>query len=370
MANQRHPELEGYESHQLYTFELKNKRKKQRDRLMWVVSGMVLGIGIGVASHIAVPYIVQSTPQSSRPAPSKLNEFQRGIEKAMGAAEETQRAEYREDWVTVAMLWQGAIAHMEAVPSSDSNYGLARQKVEEYGRNLQYAQSNVETREAIQPTASSFWTLGSDRVTVIALQGTPSRVVRYDALCREVMYFGGSRVELSHGQVSSYDNVDNNLKILLTDNASSLITQGDRTFWTIGSSREDVFRIEGPPTRISDYESLNRETLHYGDSSVEIEDDIVIGYQNRDRTFQVASASISAPIAGQASAAGTGSEPQFWSLGVSRDELLRIQQETPTRISRNNNRCEEQIAYGSSSVELKHGVVTGYDNSGRNLRVR
>jgi hypothetical protein len=370
MAKRRHPEIEGYESHQLYTFELKNHRKKRRDRLMWIVSGMLLGIGIGIASPLAWPYVARHISQSPRQQQTVLTEFQQGTEKAMRAAEETQRAEFREDWITVAMLWQGAIAHMESVPSSDPNHELAYQKIEEYERNLQYAQSNVETRESIQPDITSYWTLGSDRGTVISLQGTPSRVMRYDALCQEVMYFGSSRVELLNGQVSSYDNNDGNLKVLLTDPASSLITWGDRNFWTIGSSREDVFRIEGPPTRISDYESMNRETLHYGNNYVDIENGRVVGYQNRDRTFQVALAGTRPQFQAESEVSAISNQQPFWSLGSSRDELLKIQQDTPTYVSRNNNSCTEKISYGSSSVELRHGVVTGYDNLGNNLRVR
>lgn len=370
MANRRHPELEGYESRQLYTFELKTQRKKWRDRMGWITSGLVLGISLGVGGHFIWLYLSQQMSGLTQAEQRELTEFRQGTEKAMRAAEETQRAEFREDWVTVAMLWQGAIAHMQAVSSSDPNYALAQEKVQEYSRNLQYAQSNVETRQAIQPETLSHWTLGTDRGTVLALEGTPSRVMRYDTLCREVMYFGNNRVELKHGQVSSYDNIDGSLNVLPTEFVSSVITRGDRSFWTIGSSREDVFRIEGPPTRISGYESIGRETLYYGDNFIEIEDGLVTGYQNGDRTFQVAIAGTDSQLPGEASEGNQNVEQQFWSLGASRDELLRIQQGTPTHVSRNRDSCEEKISYGASTVELRHGVVTGYNNSGNNLRIR
>ena len=372
MAKRQHPELEGYEFQNLYTFELKSQGKKRRDRLAWTLSGVFLGVGLGIGCYIAVPYLIEKSPltsQSNQPEPSP---FQTGTSKAMRAAQETQRAEFKEDWVEVAMLWQGAIDHMGSVPSSDPNYAVAQQKIGEYERNLKYAHSNIETREALNPNADEFWTLGSDRSTLVAIEGTPSRVKRYDALCQEVMYYGNSRVELLHGKVDRYDNVDDNLSVLLTNvNPSNLISEGDRSFWTLGSAREDVFRIEGPPTRISGYESLSKEILDYDDGFIEIENGVVTGYQNNSNSFQVAIAGVTQRSSDARSSNTQSSESdQFWALGTTRDRLLMIQQDTPTQISRDDSRCEEMIYYGTSSVELTHGVVTGYNNVAKNLRVQ
>ncbi len=365
MPKYRHPELEGSESQTLYTFELKSRRKTRLVRLCWVLLGLVIGMGGTAATYIALTTqwtdVISSIDiplQTNRDSGQK---YQEGLSKAMSAAELTQSAEFKEDWVRVAMLWQEAITHMDNVPANNNEGAVAQQKVGEYQRNLQYAQSNVQTRPSRNPNVQEFWIPGTDRSVVIDIQGTPSRVIRYDTFCQEILYYGDSRVELQHGQVSEYDNVGNNLKVV-GDATTASIFQGDRSFWTLGSLKEEVFRFQGAPDRIINYETIGKEMLYYGNSSIELEDGSVVGYRNEDRNLKVA---IPTP-----SIDSSENVSPSWSLGASRAEVLNTQQQTPTQVTRNNAACKETLAFGDSSVELKHGIVTGYDNISRNLRVR
>lgn len=359
MPKRQHPELEGYESQPLYTFELKNQRKTRRDRLLLVSFGLLVGLGVGIGFHFLEPGTWKIGPVSLKAAsPPTDEQFQQGFRNAMRAAELTQIAEYREEWVTVAMLWQTAITHMEAVQKSSSQYETAQQKVTEYQRNLQYAQSNVQTRKSSTPQVRQFWTLGSDREMVIAVQGAPTQVLRYDSLCQEVLRYDRSQIKLQHGYVLEYDNLDNNLKVLV-DGTTALSTQGTGNTWTIGSTREEIFRFQGAPTRINGYEASGSETLYYGNSFIELNDGRAAGYHDIDNNLNVTMAQPS-----------TNAEVPTWTLGSSRAEVLRAQNQAPSNVNRKNNVCEEIFYYGESSVSLKHGLVTGYSNTGNNLNVR
>jgi hypothetical protein len=371
MKKRQHPEVDGHDVNSLYTFEFKKRGQTLRDRLIWASGGLVLGVGIAIGAYFALPVVEGRSPlrplTDTAPSPDADNDaFEHGIQNAMKAAQDTQSAESKEEWISVAMLWQHAISAMQQVPSSNTNYAVAQQKVSEYQRNLDYAQSNVQTRASDGLNTVEFWSLGSSRSMVMRVQGTPSRIARYDALCKETLYYGGSSVELTNGQVSQYNDSSSNLKVLLTAEPSQIIVQGDRLFWTLGSSKDDVLSIEGAPTRINSYEFIEKELYHYDDAWVEFEKNIVTGYSNiRDR-LQVAIDRTSSS-AQQMPSTQTNST---WSLGSNRDDVLRIQQMVPTKVSRNQANCEEIVYYGESQVEFTNGLVSGYDNAENTLRVR
>lgn len=362
MRKRRYPELDGTGSQRNYIVEFSSRSRTRRYSTYWMTAGILLGLGLGVGSYLFFPsWWQRSLPVVNAPPATVSDDFQHGINQAMSAAELTQSAEFKEDWMTVAFLWEDAIARMNAVPPSSANYAIAQQKAGEYERNLAYAQTNVQTRPASDPEAPrQFWSVGSDRSLVVEIQGIPSQVIRYDTLCREVLYFGDSRVELENGRVSRYDNLDDNLKVLAS--AGRGTAKADRGHWSIGSSREDVFRFQGTPTRMSGYQALGKEMLYYGNSFIELEQGQVVGYRNSDRNLRVTLPTTTAK--------DSPSQSNFWTLGANRAEVLQAQQAIPTQINRNDATCEEVLSYGSSTVNLKHGIVTGYDNADQNLRVR
>ncbi|MEB3210388.1 MAG: hypothetical protein VKL39_03510 [Leptolyngbyaceae bacterium] len=366
MNKRQHPEVEGHDVRSLYTFELKKRGQHLRDRLLWAGGGLLLGLSLAAGVYLGLSSVWERSPLSVESSNVNPDSFQHGLETAMQAAQETQSAESREEWILVAMFWQRAIDYMQEVSSSDTNYATAAQKVQEYQRNLEYAQSNISTRESDGSKTKDFWSLGSSRAMVITAQGTPTRVERYDALCKEKLYYGDSFVELVNGQVSRYDDISKNLSVLATSGPSHVIAKGDRLFWTLGSSTSDVLAIEGPPTSMESYESIGEEFYYYGDARVEFKEGIVTGYFNSENALSVA---ISGSPSDSAQSQSDG-QANWWSLGSNREDVLRIQQTSPTQVSHNRASCEEMIYYGASRVELKNGVVSGYDNIGNTLRVR
>lgn len=289
--------------------------------------------------------------------------FRIAVNKAMTAAELTQTATFREDWHTVATLWHDAVTMMQAVPMHNQSYDLAQSKAEEYQSNLSYAQGNSITRPA-KVSSASIWSTNSSRELVTTIQGPPSRSLMLDTQCKEILYYGNSQIELVHGIVNQYNNVDNNLNVsFLEQVVAQQLTEG--AAWTLGSPKEHVYATEGTPERVNRYDSLDMEVLYYGDDIVELREELVVAYSNYSQTLNVSVA----PILETAQAAPQDSPDLSWSIGDRRRDVFQAQ-DTPTQIQRRDSFCEEVIHYGTSTVNLNNGIVVGYDNAGSNLRVR
>lgn len=362
MPQPRHPELDGDTPQTLYSFELKRPGQTLKERLAAGLFGVALGLGGATAFFVWPDLATWPQPQRwlQRAAPSAPDPqtWRQGLDYAMAAAELTQAANFREEWVEVVLLWQQAISQMKAIASTDPNYATAQQKIGEYNRNLQYAQSNVETRSSRSPARQNYWTLGSDRDWVLALQGAPSQAFRYDGSCRELLRYGSSVVELHNGYVKQYSNLEGNLRVL-ADVPVVQSTQGSRDRWGVGAAKAKVLELQGVPTRIERYASDRRVTLYYGNSSVLIEDDHAIGYLNIDQNLRVSTDIL-----------GASAAEDFWTLGSSRSQVLQAQAQPPRGISRNDNSCEEVLYFGNSEVMLRQGFVAGYKNDTQTLRVR
>jgi hypothetical protein len=361
MAKHHHPELEGQESQPLYSFQLKKRGQAAREKVGWTIVGLLTGLGIAIAGSLLWPQGQPSIRSLAKsPVGAEEDTFKQGVNHAMQAAELTQSAEFREDWASVALQWQYAINHMQSVPKDHADHAVAQQKLAEYDRNLQYAQSNVTTRAARQPATPDYWTVGSNRELVVALQGVPQRISQYPNSCSETWHYGHSLVELHNGYVTQYDDFDSHLKVLETDHVAQSI-QPPPGYWSLGSSRDEVAQIQGTPNRTGGSASATLSTLYYGDSSVFLEDERVIGYLNVDGNLK-----ISTEMVPGASPPSLG---QSWSLGSTRVAVLTIQPQMPAAVSRNDATCEEIYSFGNSEVIFRQGLVSGYHNRDQNLRV-
>ena len=356
---QSHPELGQQDHESLYSFQLKNRHQILREKLTWIITGL----GLGIAVTAGVIYFAPLTPLSrqdwSSTQSSTDNPFGQGLDYGMRAAELTQSAELKEDWIEVAMLWQNAIDRLKAIPSTSAEHAQAQQKIAEYGRNLKYAESNITTRPSGQPSKTNYWTLGSDRELVLSTQGAPNQIRQVSASCYETLHYANSVVELENGYVKSYDNFDNNLKVLEVGE-TALSTRNDNRHWSLGSTKDTVIQLQGTPDRSKDFESERFTTLYYGTSFVLFDQDRVIGYMNHDNNLNVST--VPALLSSEA--------PQAWSLGSTRLEVLQAQEQTPQAVSRRDDSCEEIFHFGNSEVYFKQGLVTGYRNVDRNLKLR
>ncbi len=113
-----------------------------------------------------------------------------------------------------------------------------------------------------------WFTRGSHQDDVLRLQGTPTRIRRYEASGYETWSYGLSSVDISSRtrQVLEWSNHGGNLKVRLLPGDSGT----DTSWFTRGSHQDDVLRLQGTPTRIRRYEASGYETWSYGLSSVDI----------------------------------------------------------------------------------------------------
>lgn len=363
MIKRRHPELEGYESHTLYTIELKRHGQTRRDRIAWTLFGLSVGLGLAIGGYALAQLPGDWAWLSSEVSsdPPAADSFRQGTVEAMNAAELTQSAESSEEWIQVAILWEQAITQMRSTPQAHPNHALAQEKIAEYERNLKYAQSNVSTRAAANPDQPVHWTIGSDRARVISVQGVPTQIIRYEHSCQETLRYGNSIVELKNGYVRKYDNFDNNLKVIAGDQTVLSTQPQDNGSWSLGASEAELFRVQGTPTQTSEYTAGEISTFYYGDSSVTLENGRVVSYFNVDRNLKVSLQ----PVMPASQASNLP-----WSLGSSRSEVLLAQQATPTHVSRNDSLCEEVFHFDDSEVSFSQGIVSGYKNVSKNLQVR
>ncbi|GAB3026615.1 J domain-containing protein [Spirosoma pulveris] len=127
-----------------------------------------------------------------------------------------------------------------------------------------------------------YFTIGSTKDHVLELQGTPTAINKYEPLNKEVWKYGLNSITFNHGLVQEYSNFNNLLKVQLYTTF-----QSDVNYFTLGSSKEHVLRLQGTPTAINKYEPLNKEVWKYGLNSITFEFNRVSEYNNFNRILKV-----------------------------------------------------------------------------------
>ncbi len=119
--------------------------------------------------------------------------------------------------------------------------------------------SRPRTNTPRNPTG--YFAIGSTRDEVAQVQGNPPRTTFNRRLARETWYYGRSKVEFSmaSGLCQNWYNLGGNLRVQARQGSN--ITSSD--FFTFGSHKDDVARLQGSPQRIEINRSLDRETWTY-----------------------------------------------------------------------------------------------------------
>ena len=239
-----------------------------------------------------------------------------------------------------------ALARVPAVPPASSNTS----------RNIA---SRLQHKDS-DGVESEYFTRGSHRDDVLRLQGTPDSVNRYEALGHEVWSYGGSTVTIStrDGRVRQWSNRRGNLRARLEAGSNSTGAE----YFTRGSHRDDVLRLQGTPDSINRYEALGHEVWSYGGSTVTIStrDGRVGQWSNRRGNLRARL---------EAGSNSTGAE--YFTRGSHRDDVLRLQG-TPDSINRYEALGHEVWSYGGSTVTIstRDGRVGQWSNRRGNLRAR
>lgn len=148
--------------------------------------------------------------------------------------------------------------------------------------NLQVIQPNDLPEVVTIP--DGFWSLGSTREAVLAVQGTPSQFIRYDSLKQDMLYYGSSLVEFENDIVTGYNNADGNLDVVVIPSGVNL---PEATAWTLNSTQEEILLIQGTPTRIERDPSVCRERFYYDKSIIEFNNGALASYHNYGNNLKV-----------------------------------------------------------------------------------
>lgn len=116
-------------------------------------------------------------------------------------------------------------------------------------------------------------------------------------------------------------------------------------FFTLGSSKLEVFAAQGPP------DSFSSNLFRYGNSNVYFEDGIVIGWDNKSPRLKV-------KLKPATRAGG-----RTFTVGSTKDEVLSAEG-TPDSLS------EDEFTYGDATIHFKDGKVTSWFDPGSRLKVR
>jgi hypothetical protein len=186
---------------------------------------------------------------------------------------------------------------------------------------------------------SELISMGSTQEDVLRIQGPP-QVVR-----GQTWVYGVSELGFKEGRVVRYNNFDGSLRVRVLPSRG--MPSPPPSFYTIGSSADDVLAVQGTPTRMDG----NRWT--YGFSEIRFKDGKVEEYDNFFGDLKVQLSSRQTASAGQAMG--------FFTVGSTADEVLAVQG-TPTSIRGN------LWYYQMSSVLFRKGKVHYVFNSSGNLR--
>lgn len=334
--------------------------KVTRRRSLPFLPAAILCLAIGTA--IGITTLKDFNLPTLQASPSQSDAFRWAVNRAMSASEITQVAQTEDEWLTVVAWWQESVELMQSVAYVSKDRKVAQEKVQEYKQKLAYAKRQSQAKGLPSNATQHLWTKGSRKADVLRIQGEPTNAVRYDALCQEVLTYGSSTVELNNSIVVSFEDIDRNLKT--AKESMPTTAKSDRFSWTLGSTKEEVFKVQGTPARVERYDAPNKEILHYGDSTIQITDNRVTSYANLSGNLRVAMTPLPSP-----ESSGQVNPSSSWSLGADRNEIFRVQG-TPTQVNIEGSTCQEQLKYGESVVELQNGVVAGYDNVSGNLSVQ
>ncbi len=210
---------------------------------------------------------------------------------------------------------------------------------------------------SIQLLGQNYFTIGSHSSVVIKVQGKPDEINKYSSLGYEVWNYGYSDIKISTstGKVLEWDNEGNlKAKLIVGNNTTSL------AYFTRGSHKDDVIRLQGTPDQISKYSSLGYEVWNYGYSDIKISTSTgkVLEWDNEGN------------LKAKLTVGNNTTSLAYFTRGSHKDDVIRLQG-TPDQISKYSSLGYEIWDYGYSEVKISlfTNKVTSFDNEG-NLKTQ
>ena len=179
-----------------------------------------------------------------------------------------------------------------------------------------------------------YFTVGSTKDEVVAVQGTPNSLSQWS------FGYGGSSVGFENDRVIKwYSSPRNPLKVRIVPARDT----PNKDYFTVGSTKDEVVAVQGTPN------SLSQWSFGYGGSSVGFENDRVIKWYSSPRN----------PLKVRIVPARDTPNKDYFTVGSTKDEVVAVQG-TPNSLS------QWSFGYGGSSVSFKNDRVIRWYSSPRN----
>jgi hypothetical protein len=188
----------------------------------------------------------------------------------------------------------------------------------------------------VLPPRQIFFGKGSTKEEVIAAQGRP------DSATDKLFRYGTSDVHFEDGKVISWRNGFPRLKVKM----AAALNLGGRTYFTVGSTKDQVIDAQGTPDAFTD------TSFTYGTSKVYFSGGRVTSWRVHDR-----------PLNAKLLPKTDVGSPTHFTVGSSKDEVLAVQG-TPDAFD------ESKFDYGTSRVYFDKGKVSSWDSRHPPLRAR
>lgn len=147
-------------------------------------------------------------------------------------------------------LSEAPLAPLISKPSAEDVSSVASQSEE---RKLQSPRAeSSETPITRTSVPEGFFAIDSTKDEVLSVQGTPDRFTDNS------FHYGASDVYFREGRVAYWNNGYPKLKVMMLPSTATTI----KSYFTIGSTKDDVLAIQGTPDRFTD------ESFRYGASHV------------------------------------------------------------------------------------------------------
>ena len=232
-------------------------------------------------------------------------------------------------------------------------------------------------------TAQEYFTIGSHQDDVIRLQGTPFAIFVIQSTDVETWFYRGRcKVEFSFStkRVTDWESPDWNLKAR-RETGNRPNTPGGHAFLGLHSGKQDVLRLQGPPTSTTKTSLV--EIWRYGRSwiSFAISTGAVINWSDADNNLRVGAAQSTGDNGTSANTfrsperpegSGSGNFTAYFTIGSTKADVVNIHG-TTRDINFDDTRAIEIWKYedgNSVDFALSSGEVQGWDNVTGDLKAR
>jgi outer membrane protein assembly factor BamE (lipoprotein component of BamABCDE complex) len=208
-------------------------------------------------------------------------------------------------------------------------------------------EDSIKLNQDAQKQNTLYFKLGSTKEEVKSIMGTPDGVHNYSF--GTVWDYDYSTVKFDeNGFVKEYSNLSDNLKVSLGEKSSNI------TYFSLGSSKEDVLKSMGTPDGVHNYSFGT--VWDYDYSTVKFDENgFVKEYSNLSDNLKVSLGEKSSNIT-------------YFTLGSSKEDVLKSMG-TPDGI--HNYSFGTVWDYDYSTVKFdNNGVVKEYSNLSNNLRIK